>query len=146
MPARTIPDGAAVTNHFTGSFPPYVEEGAFISISGIADESEVIDGPDSRGYSTGKKTRQTLTVVVPMHTDLSAAMYQWKSDTANGKAGHAVTGTVTVADAADTPKAIFELANCMCYSMSSSDMSLDGAEMGQETFMISYAGVERIGP
>ena len=146
MAARTIPDGAAVTNHFNASFSPYVEEGEFTSISGLSDETEVIDGPDGRGYSTGKATRQTLTAVVPSHTDLAGEMEQWRNDTENGKAGHAVTGTVTVSNAADEPVAIYELENCMCFSVAPNDLALDGAEIGLETYQISYARLKRIGP
>lgn len=146
MSARTIPDGAAVTNHFTASFSPWVEEGEFISISGLADEVEVIDGPDARGYATGKRTRQTLTLVVASHVDLSASMHAWKDAVENGAGDHAVTGTVTISDAADNPKAIYELLNCMVMSVAPNDMSLDGAEVAQETFTMSYAGMRRIGP
>ena len=146
MAARVIPDGAAVTNHFLASFAPWVEEGEFISISGLADETEVIDGPDGRGYSTGKATRQTLTVVVASHTDLSDAMHAWKNAVENGGVNSSVVGTITVSDAADNAKAIYELERCMVNSMSANDLALDGAEVGQETFMISYARLKRIGP
>jgi len=146
MGARTIPDGAAVTNHFIASFSPWVTEGEFISVSGLTDEVEVIDGPDGRGYSTGKATRQTLTVIAASHTDLSLEMSRWKNAVENGAPSHAVTGVVTVADAADNPKAIYELENCMVHSIAPNDLSLDGAEVGQETYQISYSRLRRIGP
>jgi hypothetical protein len=146
MAARTIPDGAAVTNHFIASFSPFVEEGEFTSVSGLSDETEVIDGPDGRGYTTGKATRQTLTVVAPSHTDLAQSMSAWREKVENGAPGAAVTGTITVSDAGDTPIAIYELERCMVFSLAPNDLALDGAEVGQETFQISYARMRRIGP
>ena len=146
MSARTIPDGAAVTNHYSASFSPWVEEGEFTSITGLNDEIEIIDGPDGRGYTTGKASRQTLTVIVPSHTDLAGQMAAWKDAVENGKPGHAVTGVVTVSNAADTPVAVYELVNCMVHSQQPNDLGLDGAEVGQETYQISYARLRRIGP
>ena len=146
MSARTIPDGAGVTNHFSASFSPHVSEAGFTSITGLGDETEVIDGPDSRGYATGKKSRRDLTVVIPAHDPASADMHAWKLASDNGDPGHNVTGTVTISDAADTPISIWELTNCINKMVESNDMSLDGAEVALETFTISYATATRIGP
>jgi hypothetical protein len=144
--ARTIPDGAAVTNHFSISFGPWVVELNCTSVSGLSDEVEVVDGPDGRGYATGKVTRRDLTIVVPDHDPQISQMIAWKEATENGAANHFCTGTVTRMDAADNPVAIYEVEHAMCKSEAPNDMSLDGAEVGQTTFMVSYFRAKRIGP
>lgn len=146
MGARTIPDGAGVTNHFAVSFAPHVSEANVTSVGGLGDEVEVIDGPDGRGYSTGKASRRDLTVVIPAHDPANSDFHAWKEECENGADGHAVTGTVTVADAADNAVEIWELENCICKMVESTDMSLDGAEVAQNTFTVSYARAKRIGP
>lgn len=146
MGQRTIPDGAGVTNHFSASFGDKVREAGFTSISGLKDELEVIDGPDSRGYATGKPSRQTLNCVIPAHDPAALDMNKWKIECENGKPGHNVTGIVTEMDAADRPIAIWELENCICHSVESNDKSLDGAEVALHTYMVSYARGKIIGP
>lgn len=144
MPARTIPDGVAVTNHFAASFAPWVSEGGFTQISGLKDQSAVIDGPDGRGYSTGKKSRQTLTLHVPSHDPTAVQMHAWRNMCINGLPGYKVTGTVTVSDVADNPIANYELTDCICHEFEANDLTLDGGEVGMETFTVSYSGLIRI--
>ncbi len=144
MATRTIPDGAAITNHFAASFAPHVSEGGFTSITGLKDEVAVIDGPDGRGYVTGKPTRQTLTCVVPSHDPTAVAMADWKNKCENGAPGYKVTGTVTVSDVADNPVATYELEDCICFGHDASDMTLDGGEVAVETFTVSYSRMRRI--
>jgi hypothetical protein len=146
MPARTIADGAAVTNHFAASFAPWVVDGNFISVTGLGDETEIIDGPDGRGYSTGKKTKRELTVVLADHEDAIAGMHDWKEAVENGGLNNAVNGTVTRMDAGGNPIAIWELERCLCKMVEPNDMSLDGAEVGQSTFTITYYQAKLIGP
>lgn len=146
MGARTIPDGAGVTNHFTASFAPHVVEAPAISVTGLGDELEVIDGPDARGYSTGKGSRRDLTVVMPAHDPATLDFHAWKEACENGAPGHNVEGVVTVQDAADNPIAVWELENCINRMVEPNDMTLDGAEVAQETFTISYSRAKRIGP
>lgn len=146
MGARTIPDGAGVTNHFSASFAPHVTEAPATSITGLGDEIEVIDGPDKRGYITGQHQRRDLTVVMPAHDPTTADFHAWKTECENGSPGHNVTGVITVADAADNPVGVWELANCICRMVEANDMSLDGAEVAIETFTISYSTAEKIGP
>lgn len=146
MGARTIPDGAAVTNHFSVSFSPWVVEAGATSVTGLGDDTEIIDGPDNRGYSTGRATRRTLTVVMPDHDPATAKFFAWKEAVENGGANHFVTGTVTILDAADNPIQIWELEHCMCNQGEHNDMSLDGAEVGMTTFSISYFRGKVIGP
>jgi hypothetical protein len=57
-----------------------------------------------------------------------------------------VTGVITKMDAADNPIAVWEVEHCICRSVESSDMKLDGAEVDIDKFMISYARAKRIGP
>lgn len=146
MSARTIPDGAGVTNHFTFSAAPHVTEAPATSITGLSDEVEVIDGPDKRGYVTGQRQRRDLTVVMPAHDPVTADFHEWKLACENGSPGHNVTGVVTVLTAADEPVGIWELTNCICKMVEHNDMSLDGAEVALETFTISYATADKIGP
>ena len=146
MGARTIPDGAVVTNHFSVSFDPHVNEAAATSVGGLGDEVEVIDGPDGRGYSTGKATKRDLTVVMPEHDPQTPSFHAWKEACENGAVGHNVTGIIVRQDAADNPLAIYELTNCICKMVEANDMSLDGAEIGLITFTISYARAKLIGP
>ncbi len=146
MSARTIPDGAGVTNHFSASFAPHVEEANLTALSGLGDEVEVIDGPDGRGYSTGKASRRDLTVSIPSHDPANKAFHAWKELCENGGANHNVTGTVTQADAADTPIEIWELTNCICKMVEATDMDINGAEVAINTFTISYARAKRVGP
>lgn len=145
MGARTIPDGAGVTNHFAVSFSPHVNEANVTQVTGLGDELEVIDGPDGRGYMTGKATRRDLTVVIPAHDPAAAEFHAWKEKCENGAPGHPGSGTVTVMDAADNPVAIWELENCLCRTVEANDMNLDGAEVAVETFTISYARAKKIG-
>jgi hypothetical protein len=144
MGARTIPDGAAVTNHFSCSFPPWALEVAATSVSGIGDETEVIDGPDGRGYATGKASRRDLTIVVPSHDPSARGLHLWKIACEHGTPGYQVVGLVTVADVADNVVAVYELSNCICKQFEQNDMSLDSAEIGLITFTISYARATRI--
>lgn len=146
MAARTIIDGAGVTNHFAASFAPFVTEANLISVSGLGDETEIIDGPDGRGYSTGKKTKRELTVVIADHEPATADFYAWKEAVENGALGHWVTGTITRMNSRDEPIQIWELERCMCKMAEANDMSLDGAEVGQATFTISYFQAKVIGP
>lgn len=146
MGARTIPDGAAVSNHFSVSFPPHVIEANATAVGGLGDEVEVIDGPDGRGYSTGKATRRDITVAIPVHDPANAAFHAWKEAVENGAPGHAVTGTVTLQDAGDNPIEIWETENSICRMGETSDMSLDGAEVQITTFTISVARAKRVGP
>lgn len=146
MGARTIPDGAGVTNHFSISFDPFITEANATSVGGLGDETEIVDGPDSRGYSTGKATRRDLTVVIPAHDPSNAKFHAWKEAVENGSPGHRVTGVVTIQDANDNPIEIWELTSCMCKMVEAGDMSLDGADVAQNTFTISYARAKRIGP
>ena len=146
MGSKTIPDGAGVTNHFLASFAPWVSEAGYTQVTGLGDEVEVIDGPDKRGYSTGQGSRRDLTVVIPAHDPSAPLMHAWKNACENGLPGHAVTGTVTIADAGDTPISIWEVENCICKQVESNDMNIDGAEVAVETFTISYARAKRIGP
>lgn len=146
MGSRTIPDGAGVTNHFSVSFAPWVTEVGVTSLSGLEDETEIIDGPDSRGYSTGKTTRKDLTVVIPSHDPGSKQLHAWKNAVENGLPGHAVTGVVTVMDAGGNVIAIYELERCMCRTFAPNDFAIDGGEVAQETFTISYYRLRRIGP
>lgn len=146
MSARVIPDGAGITNHFQASFAPWVSEAGFISISGLKDEVGMTDGPDGRGYMTGKPSRQTLTCVIPSHDPAAIQLATWKQACENGKPGHKVTGTVTVADVADSPISIYELQDCQCFSFEANDLSLDGGDVATESYMVSYSRLKRIGP
>jgi len=146
MPARTIPDGAVVTNHFTASFDPHVIEANFIQCGGLGDETEVIDGPDGRGYSTGKATRRDLTVILADHEPAIPDMHEWKKKCENGAPNHAVNGIITRMDANDNPIAVWELTNCICKMVEANDMNIESAEVGQSTFTISYARARLIGP
>ena len=146
MGARTIPDGAGVTNHFAVSFAPHVTEAPATSVTGLGDETEVIDGPDKRGYVTGQKQRRDLTVVMPGHDPATPDFHAWKELCENGGLNHAVTGVVTILTSGDLPVSIWELKNCICKMVEHNDMSLDGAEVALETFTISYATAKRIGP
>lgn len=146
MSTNTIPDGAGVTNHYTASFSPHVSEAAFISVTGLKDEVEIIDGPDKRGYITGQPTRQTLTLILASHDPAAPQMHSWKDKCENGTPGYKVTGTVTVMDVADTPIAIYELSDCMCSSFDANDLTMDGADVAKETFTVSYSRLKRIGP
>lgn len=145
-PAKVIPDGAGVTNHFRASFAPWIPEANFTQITGLGDEVEVIDGPDARGYVTGKTTRRDLTVVIPSHDPAAPLMAVWKDTCENGLPGHNVAGTLTISDANDQPIAIYEVENCICKMFEANDLQLDGAEVAQETYTISYARMKRIGP
>jgi phage tail-like protein len=144
MSTRQIPDGAGVTNHYSGSFAPWVTEGNFISLSGLSDEIEVIDGPDKRGYATGQPTRQTLTVVVSSNDPTSAQMHIWKNAVEQGLPGHRSIGVVSVMDNGRNPVATFELEDCICMKFDHNDLQLDGAEVAQETFELSYSRLRRI--
>ena len=146
MAARTIPDGAGITSHFSASFAPHVSEAGFTQVTGIGDEIEVVDGPDARGYVTGRGTRKDATLVIPSHDPASGQMHAWKDKCENGALGHAVTGTVSVLTAGDEPVAIWELTNCICKMVETSDLNLEGAEVSVETFTVSYARAKRIGP
>jgi hypothetical protein len=146
MGAKTIPDGAAVTNHFRASFAPHVNEANLTGVSGIGDELEVIDGPDGRGYMTGKATRRDLTVMIPAHDPANKDFHAWKELCENGGVNHNITGTIEVADAADTPVEIWELSNCICKMVETTDLSIDGAEVAINTYTISYFRAKRIGP
>lgn len=146
MATRTIPDGAGITNHFSAAFAPWVAEAGFTQISGIKDEVAIVDGPDKRGYITGQGSRQDLTVQVPSHDPASASMHAWKTACENGTPGYKVTGTVTVADVADNPIAIYELSDCICHGFDANDLTIDGGEVAIETFTISYSRAKRIGP
>ena len=146
MAARTIIDGAGVTNHFSASFAPFVNEANLISITGLGDEVEIIDGPDGRGYSTGKVTKRDLTVVIADHEPAVADFIAWKEAVENGNIGHYVTGLITRSDSNDNPVMIFELERCMCKMHEVNDMNLDGAEVGQSTFTISYFRAKVVGP
>jgi hypothetical protein len=146
MAARIIPDGAGVTNHFSISFAPHGQEANATAVSGLGDETEVIDGPDGRGYATGKATRKELTVEIPSHDPACLDFHAWKDTCENGLPGHVVTGVITKMDAADNPIAVWEVEHCICRSVESSDMKLDGAEVDIDKFMISYARAKRIGP
>lgn len=146
MPAKTIPDGAGVTNHFSVSFGTWISEAPAISVSGLKDDTEIIDGPDKRGYSTGQPTRQDLTIVLPSHDPACEQMHVWRRAVENGTPGHRATGTVTVMDAADTPVAIYELSDCMAKSLEASELSMESPAVAQETFGISYSRFKRIGP
>jgi hypothetical protein len=146
MGARTIPDGAGITNHFSASFAPHVSEAGYTSLSGLKDEISMVDGPDGRGYITGKPTRQTLTLVVPSHDPAASMMHAWKEKCEHGTPGYKVTGTVTVSDVADNPVAIYELEDCICFGVEANDLTLDGGEVAIETFQVSYSRKRRIGP
>lgn len=146
MGARTIPDGAAVTNHFSVSFAPWIVEAGATSVTGLGDEVEVIDGPDNRGYSTGRPSRRDLTVVIPDHDPAISGFMEWKEAVENGGENHFVTGTVSVLDSADNAVMTWELEHCMCKMAEHNDMSLDSAEVGQTTFTISYFRAKKIGP
>jgi len=146
MSARTIPDGAGVTNHFTVSFAPHVVEAGATSVGGLGDSTEIIDGPDGRGYSTGKGTRRDLTVVIPTHDPASPLFHAWRLAVENGAPGSKVPGSIVVADAGENPVAIYELDDCQCYQFEPNDLQMDGAEVAQETFTISYSRMRRVGP
>lgn len=146
MSARVIPDFAAVGNHFSASFSPHVTEANATEISGLKDETEVIDGPDGRGYATGKASKQELTVVVPCHDPANPQFHAWKDKCENGALGHAVAGVVTLMTAGDVPVQVWELTNCICRAVEGTSMKLDGAEVGADKFMISYARAKVVGP
>lgn len=146
MGARTIIDGAGVTNHFTASFPPFVSEANFISITGLGDDTEVIDGPDGRGYSTGKKTKRELTVIIAEHEPAVKDLMNWKEAVENGSNPHHATGTVNRLNSRDEPVGIWELERCMCKMVEANDMSLDGGDVGQLTFTITYYQAKLVGP
>jgi hypothetical protein len=146
MSARVIPDGAAISNHFAVSFSPHVVEANATSVDGLGDEVEVVDGPDGRGYSTGKAMRKDLTVAIPIHDPANALFHAWKEKCENGAAGHQATGTVTIMTSGDVPVEIFELSNCICKQFEATGMKLDGAEVAVNTFTISYSRAKRIGP
>lgn len=146
MSARVIPDGAGVTNHFSASFAPHVTEANLVGVEGIGDETEVVDGPDGRGYATGKATRRDITVMIPVHDPANALFHAWKEKCENGAIGHACTGTVTVMTAGDVPVEIWELTNCICRTVEATGMKLDSAEVAVNTFTISVARCKRIGP
>lgn len=146
MSVKTIPDGAGISNHFSLSFPPHVIDINATSVTGFADETEVIDGPDSRGYSTGKAMRQTLTVEIPSHDPGALAMHAWREKCENAAPGHFCTGTATKMDAADNPIAILELTHCICFKFEGTDNKMDGGEVEVDKFSISYYRAKRIGP
>ena len=146
MAARTIIDGAGVTNHFTASWAPFVTEANLIQVTGLGDEVEVIDGPDGRGYATGKVTKRDITVVLADHEPAVAGFVKWKEAVENGLPGHITTGIITRMDAKDTPIQIWELERCMCKLHEENDMNLDGAEVGQATFTITCYRAKLIGP
>ena len=146
MSVRTIPDGAAITNHFSAAFGVWVSEAGFTQISGLKDEVGMTDGPDKRGYMTGQKTKQTLTVHIPTHDPSSLLLQAWKQACASGKPGHRTTGVVTVMDIADAPIAVYELSDCLCIGFETGDLNIDGGEVAIDTYTISYSGLERIGP
>lgn len=146
MGTRTIIDGAGVTNHFAASFAPWVSEANLISVAGLGDETEIIDGPDGRGYSTGKVTKRDLTVVIADHEPAVADFVAWKEAVENGAANHVATGMLTRMDANDQPIQIWELERCLCKMHEENDMSLDGGEVGQATFTISVYRAKLIGP
>ena len=100
MSARLIPDGAGVTNHFSVSFGyGSLKEIGATEVDGLNDEHEIIDGPDGRGYATGKVTRQTLTVSIPAHDPAILGMHKWKDAVENGiPAAIAVSGVITKMD------------------------------------------------
>lgn len=146
MGSRTIIDGAGVTNHFAASFAPFVTEANLISLTGLGDEVEVIDGPDGRGYATGKVTKRDITVVIADHEPAVAGFMEWKEAVENGAPGHIVTGAVTRMDSNDQPIQIWELERCLCKMVEVNDMSIDGAEVGQSTFTITVFRAKLIGP
>jgi hypothetical protein len=146
MSTRTIPDGVAVTNHFSVSFPPYVVEANVIKIGGLGDELEVIEGPDNRVYSTGRPTKKELTLEIADNDPAVPQLMKWKEDTENGKPGHYTTGTITRENAANQPVSIWELERCILRQVEANDMSIDGAEVGMLTFTISYYRAKMIGP
>lgn len=146
MSARIIPDGAGVTNHFSVSFPPHVVEANVTGLSGLGDETEVVDGPDGRGYATGKASRGDMTVMIPCHDPACAQFHAWKDACENGAVGHAVTAVVTVMTAGDVPVSIWEVTNCICKSVTTTDMKLDSGEVAVDSFGISFARAKRIGP
>lgn len=146
MSARTIIDGAGVTNHFSVSFDPWVAEANVISISGLGDEVEIIDGPDGRGYSTGKVTKREVTIVIADHEPAVADFVAWKEAVENGAPNHVAVGLITRMDAKDQPIQIWELERSLCFGHDENDMSIDGAEVGQATFKISCYRAKLIGP
>lgn len=146
MGARTLSDGASVTNHFALSFSPWVSEANVTSVSGLMDDSEVIDGPDGRGYPTGKKTKKELTVVLADHEEAYDQFMEWKEAVENGAVNAQATGTITRMNARDEPIRIWELERCFCRSGAANDMSIDGAEVGQTTFIVTYYSAKVIGP
>jgi hypothetical protein len=146
MGARTIPDGAGVTNHFSVSFAPHVVEANATGVDGIKDEVEVIDGPDGRGYATGKASRQDLVVSLPAHDPANADFHAWKELCENGGIGHQATGVITIMTAADTAVEIWELENCILKMVEAPGMSLDSAEVAINKWTISYARAKHIGP
>lgn len=144
MGARTIPDGAAVTNHFLLSFGTWVTEANATSVSGFSDETEVIDGPDGRGYSTGKASRQTLMVDIPSHDPASKLMHAWREACEHGAPGHVSSGVATVMDAGDNVVAVYELQHCICHKFEATDFKLDGAEVAMDKFSVSVARIKRV--
>lgn len=139
---RVIPDEAGVTNQFSASFGTYITEGNFISVSGLADASVVIDGPDRRGYATGQKERQTLTVVCATNDPTAYAMENWYRASENGL-GRSI-GTVTVKTASGVPVAVYELNDCIVAKSSYTDLNIESPEVSQATWEISYSSLTRV--
>jgi hypothetical protein len=71
-------------------------------------------------------------------------MHTWKEKTEHGAPDNRCVGTVTVSDNGGNVRAIFELEDCLCNKTSHSDLKIDGAEVAQETFEISYSRCRRL--
>jgi hypothetical protein len=146
MATKTIPDGAGITNHYTAAFAPWVNEANFTKIGALKDEIEVVDGPDKRGYVTGQPSKQEVQLTIPSHDPAAKLMHTWKDACENGLPLHNATGVITISTAADVPVEIWEITNCICRAAETKEMGLDGADVSETMFMVSYSRAKRIGP
>ena len=142
MSHRVIPDEAAITNHYSASFGQWIREGNFTSIGGLKDAQSVIDGPDARGYATGKPERQTLSVACALNDPTAYQMQNWYEASKAGVGRSA--GVVTVKTASDIPIGTFELNDCIVASSSFTDLGIESPEVSVATFEISYSTLFRV--